>query len=100
MEQIIIVHEDRVGLVADIAELLGRSSINIEALAGDVQDGKAYIQLAVREGTPTTAMLKARSFNVLPSREGLTAGIRPLEPLRVRAASAEKSAVTKKGDAP
>lgn len=79
MRSITIVAEDRVGLLADVSYILGKCSINIEALGVDVVGSKAIIALTVRDTKKTMEVLSRNGFQVtendalvvkLPNRPG------------------------------
>lgn len=62
MKSITVVAEDRVGLLADISYILGKSSINIEALSVDVVGKKAIIALIVRDPKNAAGVLGKNGF--------------------------------------
>ena len=49
MKSVTIVSDDRVGLLADISYVLGKSNVNIEGLSVDVVGGKAIISIEVKD---------------------------------------------------
>ena len=67
MKQIAVVAEDRVGLLADISYILGKARINIEAIAVQVQGGKAVVNLTVKDDEKATRMLSSNGYHVLSS---------------------------------
>ena len=64
MKNITIVADDRVGLLADISYILGKSKINIDAISVDVIAGKAVIQIAVKDVGKPLEILKNSGYNV------------------------------------
>jgi hypothetical protein len=65
MKQITVVADDRVGLLADISYILGKSRINIEGISVEVHGGKAVIMLVVKDEQKAARMLSASGYNVL-----------------------------------
>lgn len=49
MKSVTIVSDDRVGLLADISYILGKSNVNTDGLHVDVIGGKAIISLEVKD---------------------------------------------------
>lgn len=62
MKAVTIVSEDRVGLLADISYVLGKSSVNIEGLSVDVLGGKAVIGLEVKDPKKAQGILERNGF--------------------------------------
>lgn len=62
MKSITVVAEDRVGLLADISYVLGKSNINIEALSVDVVGRKAIIALTVKDPKNASSVLGKNGF--------------------------------------
>jgi hypothetical protein len=62
MKSITIVSEDRVGLLADISYILGKSNVNIEGLFVDVVGGKAIISLEVKDQKKASGVLTDNGF--------------------------------------
>ncbi|MDD5171608.1 MAG: hypothetical protein PHF60_01075 [Candidatus ainarchaeum sp.] len=62
MKSITIVSEDRLGLLADISYILGKSSINIEGLFVDVIGGKAVISMDVKDPKKASGVLVMNGF--------------------------------------
>jgi len=67
MDQYVVVAEDRLGLLADIAELLAKNKINIDSLSGDVVNGKAVIRILCRTRRPVKEILANAGYEVLES---------------------------------
>jgi hypothetical protein len=63
MKSITIVSDDRVGLLADISYILGKSSVNIDGLSVDVLGGKAVIALEVKDPRRAQDILTRNGFN-------------------------------------
>ena len=62
MKTVTIVADDRVGLLADISYILGKSSVNIEGLCVDVIGGKAIVALDVKDPSKTISTLENNGF--------------------------------------
>lgn len=62
MKTVTIVSEDRVGLLADISYILGKSSVNIEGIVAEVVGGKAIISLEVKDPKRTSEILSQNNF--------------------------------------
>lgn len=67
MEQITLVMEDKVGALADISYLLGKSRINIESLTAVSMDGKAIITFFVKDARKAAHLLKSNGYKTLES---------------------------------
>ncbi|MEM2137495.1 MAG: ACT domain-containing protein [Candidatus Anstonellaceae archaeon] len=67
MKQITIVSDDKVGVVADISYILGKARINIEAISFAAKDGKAIVNLTVKDEKKAEALLSANGYRVLES---------------------------------
>ncbi|VVC01076.1 ACT domain protein [uncultured archaeon] len=67
MKQLTIVTDDRVGLLADISYILGRSRINIDSISAGVAGGKAFINLSINDASRATALLKTNKYEVVES---------------------------------
>jgi len=64
MKQVTIISPDRVGLLADISYILGKSSINIDGLSVDVMGGKALIALEVRDPDKAKGVLESNGYSM------------------------------------
>lgn len=64
MKSITIVADDRVGLLADISYILGKTKINIESISVDVVAGKAVILVGVKDLEKAMGILKNSGYNV------------------------------------
>jgi hypothetical protein len=62
MRSVTIVSDDRVGLLADVSYILGKSNINIDALFVDVVGGKAIISLEVKDPKKAVDVLARNGF--------------------------------------
>ena len=62
MKQVTIVSDDRVGLLADISYILGKSSVNIEGLHVDVIGGRAVISMEVKDPRKAGDILERNGF--------------------------------------
>ena len=65
IKQIVVIAEDRVGLLADISYILGKARINIESLSAEVQGNKCIIDLAVKDDKKATELLANNGYQVL-----------------------------------
>jgi len=66
MKSVTIVSEDRVGLLADISYILGKSNVNIDGLSVDVLGGKAVIALEVKDPRKAQDILSRNGFDTTP----------------------------------
>lgn len=64
MKSITVVSDDRVGLLADISYILGKSNINIDGLFVDVVGGKAVIALEVKDPKKAADVLENNGFRL------------------------------------
>jgi hypothetical protein len=71
LEEIIVIADDRPGILAEIGELLGRSGVNIEALSASTHDGLGYVHLIVDDGEDAAEVLKSNDFKVTDARDVL-----------------------------
>ncbi len=62
MKSVTIVSDDRVGLLADISYILGKSSVNIDGLHVDVIGGKAVISMEVKDPKKADDILIRNGF--------------------------------------
>ena len=65
MKQITLVVDDKVGLLADISYLLGRSRINIEAISAATVGGKSIVTLTVKDSHRAIEVLAANGYHCL-----------------------------------
>jgi hypothetical protein len=73
LEQIVVRVDDEDGVLAEIGELLGRSSVNIETLSATAFDGQGVIYLVVDDGEEAAEVLTANGFKVEDAQPVLTA---------------------------
>ncbi len=64
MKMITVVSDDRVGLLADISYILGKSGINIEGVNVDVCAGKAIVALALKNPDRAEEVLASNGYSV------------------------------------
>jgi len=64
MKSVTIISEDRVGLLADISYILGKSNVNIEGLSVDVLGGKAVVGLEVKDPKKAQGILEMNGFKM------------------------------------
>lgn len=67
MEQITIVVNDSVGVLADVSYLLGKAKINIESLTAASLSGKAIIVFFVKDGGKARKVLESNGYKALES---------------------------------
>ena len=65
MKQITIVVDDKVGVIADLSYLLGKTKINIDALSAEVHGGRGVINMTVSDEEKASKVLKSNGYNVL-----------------------------------
>ena len=65
MKQITVVVDDKVGLLADISYLLGRSKVNIDAISVGVVGGKSIVTLSVKDNKRALEVLAANGYYCL-----------------------------------
>ncbi len=73
LEEIIVVADDRPGVLAEIGELLGASGVNIETLSAFNSDGIGVVHLIVDDGDDAGEILAQNGFKVDGTRSVLTA---------------------------
>lgn len=80
MKTVVVVAEDRVGLLSDISYILGKSNINIEGLTVEVVGKKAVMAFTVKDYWRARMVLEKNKFMVaeseslvvkLPNRSGV-----------------------------
>jgi hypothetical protein len=67
MKELVIVAEDRFGLLADISYILGKSKINIDALTAGIVGNNAVIHIVVKDEKRTKEVLEKNGYKVAPS---------------------------------
>jgi hypothetical protein len=73
LEEIIVVADDRPGVLAEVGELLGDAGVNIETLSAFSQNGTGVVHLVVDDGDDAAEVLVSNGFKVEGSRPVLTA---------------------------
>jgi hypothetical protein len=67
MKQLTVVSEDKVGVIADISYILGKARVNIEAITAEVYEGKAVMNITVKDEKKAAQMLASNGYKVLAS---------------------------------
>lgn len=67
MKELVIVAEDKVGLLADLSYLLGKSKVNIEALTAGIVGKNAVIHIVVKDEKKTKNVLEKNGYKVVSS---------------------------------
>ncbi|MEM3399347.1 MAG: ACT domain-containing protein [Candidatus Micrarchaeia archaeon] len=65
MRQFTIIVENRVGALADVCELLGRSGVNIKGISAQGQGDAGVIRLITEDEATTRKILQQGGFNVV-----------------------------------
>jgi hypothetical protein len=73
LQEIVIIVDDRPGVLAEIGELLGEAAVNIETLTATTYNGMGVIHLVVDDGEEAGEILKSNGFKVEGSRPVLAA---------------------------
>ncbi|MCX8174872.1 MAG: ACT domain-containing protein [Candidatus Micrarchaeota archaeon] len=66
-KQITLVVDDKVGVLADVACILGKARINIESISAVSMEGKAIITLFVSDEKRAAGLLRKYGFHILES---------------------------------
>ncbi|MDP9068673.1 MAG: ACT domain-containing protein [Actinomycetota bacterium] len=72
LEEIVLMVEDRPGVLAEIGELLGSAGVNIETLSASSFDGRGVVHLVVDDGEDAGELLASKGFRVESARPVLT----------------------------
>ncbi|NYZ60952.1 ACT domain-containing protein [Candidatus Micrarchaeota archaeon] len=64
MKDICVVTDDRVGLLADISYILGKSRVNIDSIAVSSVGGKAVFSIMVKDQEKARSVLEGNGFSV------------------------------------
>ena len=64
MKSITVIAEDRVGLLADISYLLGKTKINIESIGLEIVAKKAVISLTLKDPEKAKSVLENAGYKV------------------------------------
>jgi hypothetical protein len=75
LEEVIVRVEDKPSALAELGELLGNAGVNIETLAGSNHGGQGVIHIIVDDGEEAAEILKASGFDVVETRDVMTATI-------------------------
>ena len=75
LEEIILVVDERPGVLAEIGELLGRTGVNIETLSASTHNGQGVVHLVVDDGDDAAEALLANGFKVDSTRPVLSASL-------------------------
>jgi len=67
MKQLSILVKDRIGLLAEVAEILGSHNINVSSIAAEKLDDKALIRLVTDNNALAKQKLEEEKFNVIES---------------------------------
>jgi hypothetical protein len=67
MKQLTIVADDKVGLLADISYILGKSRINIDSISVSLVGGKTVINVTIKDDTRASQLLQASGYQVYAS---------------------------------
>ncbi|MDQ3940122.1 MAG: ACT domain-containing protein, partial [Actinomycetota bacterium] len=73
LEEIIVVADDRPGVLAEVGELLGAADVNIETLSAFSQNGAGVVHLVVDDADDAAEVLASNGFKVEGSRPVLVA---------------------------
>ncbi|MGH2808905.1 MAG: ACT domain-containing protein [Actinomycetota bacterium] len=73
LEEIIVIADDRPGMLAEVGELLGDAGVNIETLSAFSQNGTGVVHLVVDDGDDAAEVLMSNGFKVDGTRQVLTA---------------------------
>ena len=84
MKQLVVMAKDRVGLVADVSEVLSTNKLNVSSISFEAIGGLAVIRLIVERPEVASALLSKEGFKVgseevlvveLPDRPGQLAEV-------------------------
>ncbi len=67
MDQLTVVVDDKVGVLADISYLLGKSRINIDSLTAVSMGKKAILTFFVKDSVRAAQLLKSNGYKLLES---------------------------------
>lgn len=65
MKSITVVADDRVGLLADISYILGKSNLGIDGITVEAMGGKAIISLEIKDPTRAKSVLERNGFKTI-----------------------------------
>ena len=73
LEEIVVsVQEDRLGVLAEIGEVLGKAGVNIETLSASDYNGQGVVHLVVDDEEDAAEVLKSSGYTVVAARPVLT----------------------------
>lgn len=73
LEEIVVkVQEDRLGVLAEIGEILGQAEVNIETLSASDYNGQGVVHLIVDDGEDAAEVLASNGYVVVNARPVLT----------------------------
>jgi hypothetical protein len=73
LEEIVVrVDEDRLGILAEIGEVLGKAGVNIETLSASDYNGQGVVHLVVDDGEDAAEALKSTGYTVVQARPVMT----------------------------
>ncbi|NYZ79397.1 hypothetical protein H0N99_04590 [Candidatus Micrarchaeota archaeon] len=67
MKELTIFAKDRVGLLADITEMMGKNGVNIEFLSGEAVAGIAVLHMTFSNELAAASLLERAGFTVISS---------------------------------
>jgi len=67
MKEIVVVADDRVGLIAELSYLLSKSKINIDGVSFEKIGDKGVIHLSLKDDKKASEILSANGFKVMTS---------------------------------
>ena len=67
MKQLTIVTEDKVGVLADISYILGKAKMSIMGVSAEAYEGKAIVNLVVKDDRKAIDILSANGYKVYES---------------------------------
>jgi hypothetical protein len=73
LEEIIVIVDDKPGVLADIGEVLGDAGVNIETLCATTHNGRGVVHLVVDDGEDAAEILALHGFKVEGARHVLIA---------------------------
>lgn len=68
LEEIVVIVDDKPGILADVGELLGRAGVNIATLCASSHDGQGVIHLVVDDGDDANEVLVSNGYKVEGTR--------------------------------
>jgi hypothetical protein len=67
MKQLTVLTGNKVGILADIASLLGKSGVNMESITAETFPDGAIIRLITKDSMTASKLLKQAAYNVMES---------------------------------